>query len=76
MVEAEEVGILGVLVLDDDGEVSKRFREVRRELVEGGADVVLEGRHVSARQRMTSAIRAFCVWRRFSACSQARQRGP
>jgi hypothetical protein len=47
---------------------------LRRELVEGRADVILEG-HFS-RHLMTSAISAFCVCRRFSACSQARQRGP
>ena len=70
VVEAEQVGILRVLVLDDDGDVLERRCEIGRELVERGADVVVE------RHRMTSAINAFCVCRRFSACSQARQRGP
>jgi hypothetical protein len=43
---------------------------MRRELVERGPYVVIE------RQRITRAINAFCVCRRFSACSHARQRGP
>ena len=42
VVEAEEVGVVGVLVLDDDGEVLQGSCEVGRKLVEGGADVILE----------------------------------
>ena len=70
VVQAEEVGIVRVLVLDDDGDVLERGGEVRRELVERRSHVVVE------RHRITSAISAFCVCSRFSACSHARQRGP
>ena len=70
MVQAEEIRVVGVLVLDDHGDVPERGREVGRELVEGGAHVILE------RHRITSAMSAFCVCKRFSACSHARQRGP
>ena len=70
MVEAEQVRIVRILVLDDDGDVLERSGEVGRELVERSANVVVE------RHRMTSAISAFCVCSRFSACSQARHRGP
>ena len=70
MVEAEQVRIVRMLVLDDDGDVLERSGEVGRKLVESSANVVVE-RHL-----MTSAISAFCVCSRFSACSHARQRGP
>ena len=70
MVQAEQVGILRILVLDHDSDVLERRCEIGRELVERCANVLVE------RHRITSAISAFCVCRRFSACSQARQRGP
>ena len=70
VVQAEEIGVLGVLGLDDDRHVGEGGGEVRRELVERCANVVVE------RHRMTSAMSAFCVWSLFSACSQARQRAP
>src|SRR4026209_914065 len=43
MVEAEEIGILGVLVLDDGREGAERALQVLRELVEGLAYRILEG---------------------------------
>ena len=49
MVEAEEVGILGVLVLDDDSDVLERVCEVRRQLVECGAYLLLEAHAHDAR---------------------------
>jgi hypothetical protein len=49
VIEAEEIGILGVLVLDDDGDVLERPRDVRRELVEGRANLLLEAHVGDAR---------------------------
>ena len=70
MVQPEEIGIVGVLVLDDDGDVLEGCGQVGWQLVERCSHVVVE-RHL-----ITSAISAFCVCNRFSACSHARQRGP
>src|SRR6476620_786974 len=70
VVETKQIGIVRVLVLDDHRDVLESGGEMRRELVERRAHVILEGHLI------TSAISAFWVCRRFSACSQARQRGP
>ena len=59
--EAEEVRIVRILVLDDNGDVLECCREVRRELVQGGPDVVIEG---GAHQRGLSGAR---TWNSFTA---------
>jgi len=53
VVKTEEIRVFGVLVLDDDGDVLERSCQMGRQLIEGGADMVLEGRHpmVDARCR-------------------------
>ena len=43
VVEAEDVGLLGVLVLDDDGDVPERRGDVGRQRVECRTDVIVEG---------------------------------
>src|ERR687892_1986018 len=68
VVEAEQVRIVGVFVLDDDREVLERPGQVRRKLVEGGPDVILEAK---APHVITRAIRAFCAGRQCMATLSA-----
>jgi hypothetical protein len=70
LVQPVQVGIVPVLVLHHDGDVLQRCREVRRQRIEGRADVIVEA------HRITSAMIAFCVCRRFSAWSHTSERGP
>jgi hypothetical protein len=42
VVQAEQIRLLRVLVLDDDGHVAEGGRELRREGIERGANVILE----------------------------------
>src|SRR6476619_8420568 len=50
-VQAEEIGILGMLVVDDDSNVFERVRELRRQRIERRAHMLLEGhRYVGATQ--------------------------
>jgi hypothetical protein len=44
VVEPEQVGVVGMLVFDDDRDVLERTGEIAREGVERGADVVFERR--------------------------------
>src|SRR5215210_575228 len=59
--EAEEVGVGRILLLDDDGDVLERARDLRRQVVERAPDVLLEGagagRHVGLSGRRTATAR-------------------
>src|SRR4051812_45007542 len=54
--QSEEVRLLGVLLLDDDGDILQRGGEIRRQRVERAANVLVEGG-----RQMPSARRS---WRR------------
>src|SRR5579884_916958 len=51
LTEPEEVGIVRIHLLDDDGDVAEAARELRRQLVERPADVLLEPREVHPYRR-------------------------
>ena len=74
VVPAEEVGVVRVLVLDDDRDVLQRPRELGRHVFERRPDV--RGELVLVHQRTTSASSAFWACRRFSAWSQTADCGP
>src|SRR4029079_9146121 len=67
-----EVGLRGIPLLDHDGDVLEPPGKLRRERVERGANVLLELAH----QGTIAASNAFSECSRFSASSQAAQRGP